>query len=731
MAQPLVGSGYDAFIGTRQNPGQTQTEFYNKETNQGYSSASDLLRAVQPYAGNQVVNEGNVFNVLSQGYTPQAQALGQIKNDLNTFQQDTFNSGNEPGKRAASSLGDQIGSEQGNYDTYFKEYNDLKTKLQGLQNPNYQDTYNQIRQTSGIIGTENDFANNQKSIRELPYVNRQNFGNAGVATEGQLGADTQQKGIPLEIQQANLLDRLKLAQDFVNNSLKFKEMDSNAARQSLSDGLQTALQTIDLSRAHLKDLQEQQSAQKAQQEKAQKFAFDNRIGKAFYEVGGTVYRSSDGQPATSPGDYISMGGKGDFSDVQKVEAAKFNKDNIIGSEASGYYAIDPITGAKTEILAPSNKDKYQAITNPVTGEQAVFDPKTGKFTNVAGGGSPTNASQQPFFGLPPKVYDKAAAISGQFDNEAVVKNFNIINEAKQFVDNMSNDTSSPTDDQGLLYSFAKAMDPNSVVREGEYATVQKYSQSWIQSFGFNAARVLDNNAFLTPDARAKLKATIQGKYEASQGNYQNVFDEYARRIDQTAGKTGIGQQILTNYGKAYNNSALDSLWNGLSGGTNSTSPPLDLNKAKSSGGLTFNQVGSGTNNALSKNTGANTALLAAATTKYPQGATGGQCGVFVRNIANSFGLDYPKLGDYLSTKTAAVKKYGVPLSQAGVGSILVQNDDPKAGHVSWIIGQNDQGYIVAESNYGNNEKITYGRVVPYNSKHIVGVINPNLKTKTV
>lgn len=39
---------------------------------------------------------------------------------------------------------------------------------------------------------------------------------------------------------------------------------------------------------------------------------------------------------------------------------------------------------------------------------------------------------------------------------------------------------SGTDDQALIYTFAKVMDPNSVVRESEYDTVQRFSQSLAQ-----------------------------------------------------------------------------------------------------------------------------------------------------------------------------------------------------------------------------------------------------------
>lgn len=319
---PLVGQGYDKYIGTRQKPGQTQVEFYNLESGNAYPNPNDLLRAVQPYAGNQIVDESNVFQVLAQGYTPRDTAMNQIKQDLNQFQEQTFNTEPANAKRASSSIADNIASEQGNYDTYFKEYNDLKNQLKALQLPNYQQTYNDLRQSSGIPGIENDFANNQKTIRELPYVNRMNMGNAAGATEGQLNADTAQKGIPLEIQQGNLLDRLKLAQSFIDNSLKFKELDVNASRQSLADALTTTLQTIELSRTHMNDLLEQQRHHQAQQEKAQQFAYENRIGKPFYEIGGTVYRTSDGRPATSPQDYIEMGGTGDFKDVQTVDISQ-------------------------------------------------------------------------------------------------------------------------------------------------------------------------------------------------------------------------------------------------------------------------------------------------------------------------------------------------------------------------------------------------------------------------
>jgi|GEM_PF-3092864 len=384
MADTTIGQGFSDYIGTRTKPGQTQLEYYNTQSGQTFGNPQDLANYAGVLSGRGDITSGNVFSVLSQGFTPRAQALDKIGQDLNNYQQQTFDQQTESKPRASSSLADSINTEQGNYDTYLNDYKSLTEKLKALTAPNYQQTYNDIRTQAGVPGLENDYASNQKNIRELPYVNRMNFGNAGVATEGQLSADTAQKGIPLEIQQANLLDRLKLASDFVTNSLNFKSMDYNASRQSLQDAANLVYQTIGLSQSHLKDLLDQKAAEEKRQQDAQQFAYDNRISKPFYDIGGTVFRTSDRMPAHTPQEYVSMGGKGDFSDVQKVSAPKFTKDSIIGDSLNGYFSIDPITGEKTPLIPGSSK--FQAITNPLTGETQVFDPQSGQLSS--GGFSP-------------------------------------------------------------------------------------------------------------------------------------------------------------------------------------------------------------------------------------------------------------------------------------------------------------------------------------------------------
>lgn len=129
------------------------------------------------------------------------------------------------------------------------------------------------------------------------------------------------------------------------------------------------------------------------------------------------------------------------------------------------------------------------------------------------------------------------------DANPQTKRYILTREAVQFVDLLPNDSTSPADDQGLIYAFAKAMDPESVVREGEYATVQKYSQAWVERFKFSAQRVIDNKEFLTPQAREMMKNTIRAKSSAVGKEYQGYRRDIVNRIDEIAGK-GEGEKRI-------------------------------------------------------------------------------------------------------------------------------------------------------------------------------------------
>jgi hypothetical protein len=153
-------------------------------------------------------------------------------------------------------------------------------------------------------------------------------------------------------------------------------------------------------------------------------------------------------------------------------------------------------------------------------------------------------------GYTPTVLNKITSKGDQFKNEAAVKRYQIVAEGQAFMDGIDNNTTNPADQQGIIYAFAKIMDPESVVREGEYNTIQKYAQSWADTFGFKASRIFSNTPFLTSDAIKNMKATINSKVSSSEKAYKNIYGEYVRQINNITGGTD-GSDFLTDYSKGF------------------------------------------------------------------------------------------------------------------------------------------------------------------------------------
>ncbi len=143
----------------------------------------------------------------------------------------------------------------------------------------------------------------------------------------------------------------------------------------------------------------------------------------------------------------------------------------------------------------------------------------------------------------------ATAVRGKvtkFGSESTVTNFTKIQEAYNLTKSLSDKTTNPVDDQSLIYAYAKAMDPDSVVREGEYATVKKYSQSWTDAFGRSVNQAINGTGFLTEKARENIKKGIESKYNSTTKSYDNLYKQYSEGINKITGGTN-GEDFLVDY----------------------------------------------------------------------------------------------------------------------------------------------------------------------------------------
>jgi len=163
---------------------------------------------------------------------------------------------------------------------------------------------------------------------------------------------------------------------------------------------------------------------------------------------------------------------------------------------------------------------------------------------IAGAG--TGSEMGLYIGLTPATATAVRSQVSAFKSEPMITNFSTIQEGYNFAKSLSDTTKNPADDQALIYALAKALDPGSVVREGEYATAQKYAQSWISSFGKSITQAMAGTGFLSQEARKNIKKAIESKYNASKRSYDTVRNDYVKGINDITGRDD-GDKFVRDY----------------------------------------------------------------------------------------------------------------------------------------------------------------------------------------
>jgi hypothetical protein len=187
----------------------------------------------------------------------------------------------------------------------------------------------------------------------------------------------------------------------------------------------------------------------------------------------------------------------------------------------------------------SGAQQFWGLTPSGTIERKAIDAG-----RVGGGGASPDA--QLYSGLSSPTATAVRAQVASFKTEPKVQEFATIQEGKNFASAIDTKTKNPADDQALIYSLAKALDPGSVVREGEYNTAQKYAQSWVNAYGKGVTQALAGTGFLSEQARDNIKKVIEQKYEFSKKSYENLYSQYETGINNLTGRND-GSKFLRDY----------------------------------------------------------------------------------------------------------------------------------------------------------------------------------------
>lgn len=234
---------------------------------------------------------------------------------------------------------------------------------------------------------------------------------------------------------------------------------------------------------------------------------------------------------------VTSGGIGGFTD----------NDIINYSKATGIP-----TSALSSMRTAANSPKTEIKGSVEEGYTQFTTDKNGKVTaKKLTTAAPKQTGGGVLGSLPVSIQNRVISIATGLDSNATIKKYNTLVDGINLVNGISPKSKNPAEHQQIIYAFAKSLDPESVVRESEYATISQYAQSFVDKFGKQITQAANGTGFLSEDAIRNIQASMNKSYTAVQPSYNALISEKGRVMDNIAGKP-VSQELLVDYSKRVN-----------------------------------------------------------------------------------------------------------------------------------------------------------------------------------
>lgn len=150
-------------------------------------------------------------------------------------------------------------------------------------------------------------------------------------------------------------------------------------------------------------------------------------------------------------------------------------------------------------------------------------------------------------GLSPSQQSRIQVMASQFDNYQPVKDYNVAANKAEGMRQIINAGLGGPADLAFVFDFMKGLDPNSVVRESEYATAAKSGNLFKGALAKFNGYFNEHGGFLPEQVRKDFLAIVDKKLEVSAKQVKGLYNDRARRIEEITGKPGTGKKYLTDY----------------------------------------------------------------------------------------------------------------------------------------------------------------------------------------
>lgn len=238
--------------------------------------------------------------------------------------------------------------------------------------------------------------------------------------------------------------------------------------------------------------------------------------------------------------------------VQRPDGSQVLVDMNTGEEIKNFGTSNTVdrfqaAGGRRVVKDDGGYDFFDPQGNPISVEQAA-QLGGGTAADLLSGSS--NAQDLAQLPLPKEVQAPVQTIANQFDGEPIVKNYNEVVNKYQSVSRIINGGVGGPGDLAVVYEFMKGLDPTSVVRESEYASAAKSGNIFRGAMARFNGYFKDKGGILPPEVKDSFRSILGSKLGVVSSQYQNVFNEYGRRIDKLTGRND-GTSYLTDYSGAF------------------------------------------------------------------------------------------------------------------------------------------------------------------------------------
>ncbi len=224
---------------------------------------------------------------------------------------------------------------------------------------------------------------------------------------------------------------------------------------------------------------------------------------------------------------------------------------VFVSSATGKYAPWGHVGIVERVNADGTVD---IVDSNYSGPNTVGRRKGVAITNFDGFYAPAGASVvggkkagSVLSSLSEKVVDNVRAEASSFRQEPIVKDYNTILNKKLSVQSIIDAGVGGPGDLALVFEFMKALDPASVVKETEYETARKSGNIFAGAFAKYNGYLKEQGGFLPDQVKKDFKELVDLKMSSSQAQYDNLYDQYANRVNNLAGGLDVASEIMTDY----------------------------------------------------------------------------------------------------------------------------------------------------------------------------------------